>query len=188
MPIPLIDKTIYAQNSDQFRPTAAQHIMQSNDHGTAVSSKHVKIPLRPESRKKVSFNTRVRVKRTLHINDYSDEEFYACYWSEKERLETWHEVLDIVDRIEDSSTFETSDFCLRGLENKTFDGRMKTIKRRECAKSAVFGAQRLRHENVIDVSDERIAKAYAKKTQRSKRRAHLTGIFDGVEAHFHRSN
>ena len=143
-----------------------------------------RVPQRRISRMGVCFSSNVNVRHTLHINRYTPEEVHACFWSEREIQESWDEVLNILDWMEDSSTFETNDICLRGLENRTSNGRERILKRREDSKFAVFREQLLRDYDSPNIRDEMIARAYAKKTQKSRRIAHLTGIFDYEEVNF----
>jgi hypothetical protein len=86
----------------------------------------------------VSMNERVKVKLVLHLDDYTDEEFDACYYSPDEIAEIRQDVLRTVRLIEDEAEMDHEKYCRLGLERCTRKAKAERLLNRTTALVAVL--------------------------------------------------
>lgn len=103
--------------------------------------------------KRVDFNGRVKIRKTLHVSDYSDEEMLACWFSHEESKRFRQDALFIAQLAKDghiSSSPENEDspvHCLRGLEMYTGSNEAKRRQQRKAAvRWALLKEMDLQHE------------------------------------------
>ena len=138
-----------------------------------------------DERRVVSFSVNGRVKRTLHVNDYSDEEYRACWYSRQEMTRMRREVLTIAALMDAgwSSIIPGADSVERsinqmGLENRTSLGQRRLVEIRTLAWDSVFDEQeRQRHFGYPTDKQDAIAHAYREFTLDCQIKATLTALF-----------
>jgi hypothetical protein len=141
-------------------------------------------------KKSVSFDPSVKVYRTLHINDYTDKQVKATWYSPSEQSKMKSSAINIVRRMEQSTDRprESDVFCTRGLEYFTVSGQERRKRRRQEAWDAVLRTQDLivyKQENNLSSDDDCdddyqqiIADVYAEYTIASQRVARVMGMAD----------
>ena len=132
-------------------------------------------------KKSITFNTRVSVRRTLHIANYSDEEVNACWYSSKEYSSIRNTVRETIYMVEDGKVSEADDcemFCRRGLEGFTSEGMDGRRRRRTKAKMAVFDEQDRQYDAGEEMDDDKIGKIYRKRCRSSRDIALIIGLVD----------
>jgi hypothetical protein len=74
------------------------------------------------SHRRVSFNEYVNVKETIHVNDFTDEE-YQLYWMSHSEQDVILNMADITAELMTIGAVEDDEhICFRGLEGKTPEG------------------------------------------------------------------
>mmetsp|Transcript_12211 Transcript_12211/g.35422 ORF Transcript_12211/g.35422 Transcript_12211/m.35422 type:complete len:249 (+) Transcript_12211:241-987(+) len=131
------------------------------------------------TKKTVTFHECVRVKKTIHINNYTDDEIDACWFSRQDMANIRQ---DIVAALQSSSSSSLSPSGpdaaeMRGLECRTEQGSQQRRRDRHESLSSVLDEQELqRHERQFD--DEMIAAVYSDTTQQAQLRASVAGMLD----------
>jgi hypothetical protein len=130
--------------------------------------------------RKVSFNNRVAVRKTLHITNYTNDEVEACWYNARETEEIRRHIRSILMVMEsgDAEADDGVELCRRGLECFTFEGMKGRKRRRNRAKAAVFEEQDRQYDADEEMDDEKIAKAYMKRTRSSRDIGLILGIVD----------
>jgi hypothetical protein len=95
-----------------------------------------------QQQRSVSFYDAVECIRTLHINDYTDEEVLNTWFTQREYQGMKQEVKLTVDLMNKKATFEEDvSFSSRGLENKADDAIVEVAEHRYDAMDAVLDEQ-----------------------------------------------
>jgi hypothetical protein len=152
--------------------------------GSSIPTQPVKVPLLVSSaaaaapKPSISFNPSVRVKPTIHIDEYSEEEIAASWYCEDELETIKLEVRTTLLLMANDSTMANSErLCSRGIECFTSKGRAIKKHRKEEARLAVFEEQAYQFNN--DIFDpEVIADDYLDQTRKSQATATVIGFFD----------
>jgi hypothetical protein len=151
----------------------------------------VTTPRRLDSRntkRGVTFSSRVLVRNSLTLSRYTAEEVGACYYNIDDFARMRTEIRDIVSQMDEkqqaqsgsSSLQETDDImviCTRGLEFHTEKGGDMRRKHRKIAYAAVFEEQDRQFKASI-VDEEKMALIYCKSTMDSKAQAYMMGLSD----------
>jgi hypothetical protein len=132
-----------------------------------------------ETKKSVKFNPLVRVRHSLHRNDYTDDELESTWYTRRELAVAQHEVREtIVKMVQQGQLLGNNDqYCPRGLESSTPHGISKKTLRRRRAELAVVREQNLQEKRGLD-DPELIALAYKVTTEDSQRIAYEMGKKD----------
>jgi hypothetical protein len=125
----------------------------------------------PDAQKSVSFSLRVKVRRTLHMNDYTDDEKLACWFGPEEMNKIRDDVFCTIDLIENMLEVDDENHCRRGLERMMLRGRELALHNREKARATVLHRQQ---EGVRN--HDKIATAYQECTQSSTNIAYVMGV------------
>jgi hypothetical protein len=140
----------------------------------------IKVPLVSSAAPKpsISFNSNVLVNLTIHIEEYSDEEIAATWYSQHELTRSRSELTSTLLLMANGNAMANSErLCSRGLECFTSEGRAIKKQRKEEARTAVFDEQDYQFEN--DIFDpEVIAHDYLNQTRKSQATATVVGFFD----------
>ena len=129
--------------------------------------------------KAVSFATHVRVKDSLHLNDYSEEERKNCWYNGLDIAMIKKNARSIVEVMESADGLKPEDenFCFRGLECQTRARLEEREQIRRQAYDAVFLEQRRqRQEGVTNI--QTISTAYSAWSRFSAITARLSGLSD----------
>ena len=74
----------------------------------------------PPAKRSVSFHGRVRCRNSIHLNDFSDDEIDACWYSDTEYSNMEEEIRFLSTLIDQGQLeLEDSSYCLRGAESHT---------------------------------------------------------------------
>ncbi len=113
------------------------------------------------ARRSVSFDERVRAKKTTHIADFSEEEKKAYWYSEEDFLRMKQDVRFEVNLLENQCLErDTASYCRRGLEYYTSLGSNRRSSNKRKSRNVVLEEQALqRNEGSNDL--EYIAEIYA---------------------------
>jgi hypothetical protein len=136
--------------------------------------------LAPKSKRCVAFSPSVQVRRTLHANDYSDEEFHACWYNSKGRAQFRRDGRQTVAMMEAGSDLDDDhEYCTRGLEGHTKMGAKVRRNNREKAWFAVYYEQE-RQEREGVCKDDSLARIYAYCTYSCQTKARVMGVSDST--------
>ena len=91
--------------------------------------------------KGVRFSPNVLVRKTTHLNEYSEQEISQCWYSTDEyakiRRECWYQI----EALNSGKTLDGRRYCSRGLEGHTTDGSFIKTRNRKAAIDIVLFAQ-----------------------------------------------
>lgn len=130
-------------------------------------------------RKSVSFCEQARVKRTIHIDDYSDIEIKDCWYSsfDYERME--QEIRRTLELMQTGrgDAIDDVEFSHRGLEFRTEEGKHLRLKNKRRAQDAVLDMQEFQQwEGISDPN--KIASVYGECSYPCQVAAYMAGISD----------
>ena len=132
----------------------------------------------PRSPKRsASFSPHVRVKRTLHINNYSDDEVEATWYGDSDFQRIHDEINYTVDLIEKSEHIDTSKYCTRGLEFRTRAGAQQRRRNKIDARNATLDEQDFQWTEGLNDPDM-LSKVYQRKSHTCLVAAHMAGLMD----------
>ena len=158
-----------------------------------------------KQRKSVSFDQSVKVRKTIHILDYTDEELFACWYSNAEfdniRQNNAVEVkfffrMKLSSRHGEKKNDDNGDgwknlYCKRGLESFLSKSIMKRRHRAIVSREAVYDEQeyqwdhhqggRESYDVECNSSTRTIARVYEKATLKSRALARYVGLKDALE-------
>jgi hypothetical protein len=156
------------------------------DHSYSTASHSpTKGPLSPSKRqqKRVMFDTRVNVRKALHIYDYSDYEVQVCWYDVDENKAIRKDAKFAVSLLKDGKLEEDNEcYCRRGLElhTQTSAGDRRLQNKRD-AREAVLTEQELQWEEYVD-DPGYIAMLCIDYSSSSIAIAHATGLRDQLDA------
>jgi hypothetical protein len=90
----------------------------------------------------VSFFPEVEMRHILHINDYTDDEYEACWLSPKELDIIMNDIWDTIDLMENEQRIDDKQFCQHGLEKMTIQGEDLAYRNRQKARDTVLSVQK----------------------------------------------
>jgi hypothetical protein len=97
--------------------------MMSSIHSTTEQSTMLPCnPLADKPKKSVSFSESARMKKHIHINDFTQEEIDACWFTESELSQSRQEISYTIDLMTRGEDIDASKYCTRGLECRTPQG------------------------------------------------------------------
>lgn len=133
--------------------------------------------------KSVSFRSKVCVRRTLHLEDYTKEEHEACWYTVEEMKTIRVGVRKCVLEISKGTMEETDseDFTLRGLESFLPEGQALKDFHREAARSIVLEEQDFQWKHGLS-DPEVLADLYHDHTRHSASMAQIRGLSDQEES------
>jgi hypothetical protein len=140
----------------------------------------------PEVQRTVYFKETVSIRKTVHINDYSDAEVEACWYSGNEFYEMKREVRYTVDLIDRGSILDERTYSKRGLENRIRNDAQMRAKRKTTARGAVIREQ-LMQKRWGENNGYSIAKKYRERTYHGKQVAYLRGVADAATVALNKS-
>ena len=129
-------------------------------------------------KKEVSFFERVSCKRTLHINDYNEEERQACWYQADEFEAMKQEARQTVKFMEQNADcLDDVNFCRRGLEFRTNEESQKRYTLKGKAVDVVMDEME-RQWAFCECNPEIIAELYQSITRQCQIEAHLRALAD----------
>lgn len=136
------------------------------------------------SKKSVTFNASVRVRRTTSLDDYTEEEVFAAWFQQDEFDDIKRKVLMLVRKVERDGAEIGHDkkYCIRGLESHLSErSDIKAEARKKVTKAIFFEQDKQRLTGFVD--DEVIAVASRNLSSKSQLMAISMGQKDQNEAH-----
>ena len=110
-------------------------------------------------KKTVSFSTCVKVRTTIHINDYTHEEIKAAWYAKEETSMICQDISTTIQLMFNGIDINEKYYCKRGLECLTLEGAKSKREKRRAAWDAVLNEQiDQQHHGVCD--DGKIASIY----------------------------
>lgn len=135
----------------------------------------------------VRFHNDVKVKRILHVMNYTDDEIEACWYSREEYMKIQKGVsmtLDLMKLLNANNANKNKvtslSFCTRGLEDLSSEERRSKRIRRHNAVWAVLHEQDRQDDDGGD--GLKIRELYRNYSRVSENNAHSIGLIDSVEA------
>ena len=136
-----------------------------------------------KQRKSVSFDQSVKVRKTIHVFDYTDEELYACWYNDAEFANIREDIAIEVDffrtRLAQQDN-NNNQYCSRGLESFSSKNILKNQQRAVISREAVYDEQEFQWDNNL-CDDECIGRLYEKATLKSRALARYVGLKDALE-------
>ena len=122
-----------------------------------------KSPLTPK--KSVTFNEKVRAKKTIHFADYSDEEIRVCWYDDCDYRRIKNDVKFEASLLENDclDDDDSSKYCSRGLSHLTTKGAKQRSANKRRGLALVLEEQNLQQEEGSN-DPEYIAEIYASST------------------------
>ena len=127
--------------------------------------------------KSVSFDYQVRVRKALHINDFSEQEIQATWLSRDDLMRIRQEIDFTVDLIEKGADIDEETYSRRGLEFRTRLGAHMRLENKECARDAVLSEQEFQKDEGYS-DDEELATVYSETSYRCQVAAHMLALAD----------
>lgn len=133
-------------------------------------------------RKSVSFHPSVSVRKTIHINNYTDDEIDACWYNDKERQDIRGDIHFVVNLISnDLLRQDTEEYSRRGIDCRTRENVARRQKLRSLAWYSVFEEQDTQFDVGI-FEPECIAYAYNATSAAASEIARSTALKDELDA------
>jgi hypothetical protein len=113
-------------------------------------------------RKEVFFSNQIRIRLTLHVRDYTQEEIEATWFSKTDFENIKADVRFDIGLLHEGThgAQDTTSFCRRGLECRTKEGMRKRMSNKIIARNAVLDEQDRQWANYETDDAEAIAKVY----------------------------
>ena len=131
--------------------------------------------------KSVSFAPIAQMVRVLHVNDYTDEEYYNTWYSHMEYMIFKADIRRTIEATsEDDGSRQVSENdrgCLRGLETRTFEASQRKQQKRRTVVTAVLREQVSQLRDGI-INPRRLAEVTRELTCDCQLTAHLVGMQD----------
>jgi hypothetical protein len=132
--------------------------------------------------KNVLFSSRVRIKSTLHLRDYTQEEKAATWLSVTGYADIKADVRFAVDHADVLVHQQDAiSYCHRGLECRTKEGSRRRVMNKAVARNAVLDEQDRQFDSFV-FNSEAIAKVYMATSHMSQVSARTMGLFDEQDA------
>ena len=135
---------------------AAQQALHHSSNGGGSSASRLSPPR--STSKAVSFNKRVRIRKIKRLEDMSEEEIEAVYFTDRELMDIRNDlranIRSLVETNYREDQHETVDdyadgatcFCVRGLEHELPRGKLQRKQLKGMSRGAVLEEQRLRRQ------------------------------------------
>ena len=130
-----------------------------------------------DKKRSVSFNSTVRVKKILHINNYTQSEIANTWYSREEEQVIRETAAMVAEMMASGKSIDETKISRRGLEGRTVEGLERRLQQRIAVWDAVLDQQA---DNIGAgiVDDELIAMASRALTFKSQIAANIVGSLD----------
>lgn len=145
-------------------------------------SKKSKRSSKRRQQRQVSFSNYCDILEIPTLDEYSDEEVSAVWFTEDEQNQIFLSVDKTLQRMNKNKALKADKYCSRGLECFTTEGEKTKMQRRNLSRQAVLQKQFLQKEDYGSNDPETIARVYAKKSFDSLIEARLAAIEDETQA------
>lgn len=131
-----------------------------------------------QDEKRVDFHPTCRMRFTMHMDEYTDEEYYACWYTPEELTDMKHDLLDTLHRLERKEAVDEINDTFRGLETQTKTAQRHKGQRRTMAIETVVGLYYKQVKSGKKFDMEYVAGAYKECNKASELAAYISGIGD----------
>jgi hypothetical protein len=121
----------------------------------------------------VSFFPHAEMRHILHVNDYTDDEYEACWFGPEELDIIMNDIWDTIDLMENKQRIDDKHYCHRGLEKMTVKGEDLAYRNRQKARDTVLSVQA-----GVQNDSQLLAEAYNNCTQDCRDIAYHVGVSD----------
>ncbi len=128
--------------------------------------------------KRVDFDPACRMRYTIHVDDYTDEEYHACWYTPEELAQMKESLLQTLHRLERKEKVDEVNDTFRGLETQTKNGKRNKGKSRTTSIETVVGLYYKQAEVGKKFDMKNVADAYKECTKTSELAAYISGIYD----------
>ena len=133
------------------------------------------------SARSVSFSPDVLVKRTLHINNYSDDEIEATWFGDIDFDRIRKEIAYTVDLMETLKVVDENKYSTRGLEFRTTKGAQHRLRNKLESRNAILDEQDFQWRSGVN-SPETLSEVYERSCTKCRVTAHMVGLMDEIMA------
>ena len=170
-----------------LHPCQSTTIVAEHSFSPSISNKTSKTsPTNKKSIKKsITFSEAVKVKKTIHINNYTDDEIDACWYSNEECQRIRSDVKYAIQLVNNGLLEQdTEQYSRRGVECKTRENQLRRKQLRMAAWFAVFEEQEYQYDeqHVDELDVEYISHAYKTASSAALKIARATALKDELEA------
>lgn len=138
-------------------------------------------PPQPRSGRRIRFNSRVAVKETIHVNEYTDEEIFRAWYRKADFSKMKTSYAYIVQLLAAGRyQGDTDDMTSRGLEYRHREGAMKRKANKLNALYAVLDEQERQWSSGYE-NDETLRNVYLQHSTHCRHNAHAMGQKDEDE-------
>lgn len=132
------------------------------------------------TKKCISFDAKVRVRKMRHLNDFTSKEIAASWYTSKDTSNMMEDIEATIKILEIGlDVVSSNEFCERGVEYHTREGSATRHENKRRARRAVLDAQEAqREQNVSDPGA--LASAYQETTRDCQVRAAMIGHSDAM--------
>ena len=156
---------------------------ESEDVDYQCSLGKISFASREKKTKSVTFKPTVAARKTIHINNYTAEEIFACWWTDEEHTMIQKRTLLEASALLETEVTEEADYqksCFRGLELYVKHIAEKGTAHKDAALRAVLQEQSLQREEG-SYDPEYIAEIYQDCTSLAREKASFSGVKDSLE-------
>jgi hypothetical protein len=152
------------------------------EHSYPQTPNTTKAPLNPKPRRTIAFSQTVSVRTTLHVSNYTDDEFDACWYNDYEFDMIRKEMRYVLTLLKNGMLEQdTEQYCRRGLECHTPEVALQRLKNRTAVREAVLDEQDFQWEEGI-WDPELFARACKAACPTSQANAHAIALEDQLDA------
>ena len=128
----------------------------------------------------VSFNEEVRIRPTMSLQDFTDEELHNSWYSREEYNEISRGISKELKKMTQGKVLRDKKYCERGLERFTEEGSKTCSRNKVRAIHAVLEEQHKQNEEGR-FDENSIAQVYETNSQRCRRNAYKAGLRDAKQ-------
>lgn len=141
------------------------------------------------NRATVTFCPTARVRRTISLDDFTEDEIRACWYSEVEIFNSRAEIQQTIALVSRNIELDDVHHCRRGLETATGNTKKVKMQRRRTAVDIVLSYQEAAEEDVVEEEyyKEKAAQEYSSYCKSSHIMAFMVGIADANEVRMYSS-
>ena len=132
--------------------------------------------------KRVSFASKVCVRKIPTLAHYTEQEKNDAWFTEEEYASISNDCIKQIKRLDSGETLRGKKYCARGIEHHTRIGSIVRMKNRSVSIDAVLEEQDRQHAEGERYNDRKLSNAYRRCTSSSQLWAQTIGLRDQKEA------
>lgn len=127
----------------------------------------------------VSFAPQAELYKTLHVKEYTDDEYASTWYNAKEIAAVKAECTSTVELIERHIPLNVDEYCARGLEYRTYAGRQLRHMNKINGKVSVLNEQERQYEENV-YNPEALSLVYKYAARHCQEEAHQLALRDAL--------